>query len=60
MQETLVRSLGCEDPLERGKGYPLQYSGLENCMDCTVHRVAESQTQLNDVHKRKIKRYLES
>ena len=25
-----------------GKGYPLQYSGLENSMDCTVHRVAES------------------
>ena len=20
-----------------GKGYPLQYSGLENCMDCIVH-----------------------
>ena len=19
------------------KGYPLQYSGLENCMDCIVH-----------------------
>ena len=23
-----------------GKGYPLQYSGLENSMDCTVHGVA--------------------
>jgi len=22
-----------------GKGYPLQYSGLENSMDCTVHGV---------------------
>ena len=22
--------------------YPLQYSGLENSMDCTVHRVTES------------------
>ena len=22
-----------------GEGYPLQYSGLENSMDCTVHRV---------------------
>ena len=22
-----------------GKGYPLQYSGLENFMDCIVHRV---------------------
>ena len=25
-----------------GKGYPLQYSGLENPMDCIVHRVAKS------------------
>ena len=34
-----------------GKGYPLQYSGLENPMDrgawqATVHGVAESQTHL--------------
>ena len=27
-----------------GKGYPLQYSGLENSMDCIVHRVAKSPT----------------
>ena len=27
-----------------GKGYPLQYSGLENSMDCTVHGVTESDT----------------
>ena len=33
-----------------GKGYPLQYSGLENSMDCIVHAVAKSQTQLNDFH----------
>ena len=26
MQETLVRFLGQEDPLEKGLGYPLQYS----------------------------------
>ena len=25
-----------------GEGYPLQYSGLENCMDYIVHGVAES------------------
>ena len=25
-----------------GKGYPLQYSGLENSMDCTVHGVAKA------------------
>ena len=52
IQETLVRFLGLEDPLEKGQatamekgqatalekwtGYPLQYSGLENCMDCIV------------------------
>jgi len=27
-----------------GKGYPLQYSGLENSMDRIVHGVAKSQT----------------
>ena len=32
-----------------GKGYTLQYSGLENSMDYTVHGVAESQTQLSDL-----------
>ena len=31
-----------------GKGYPFQYSGLENSMDCIVHGVAKSQTQLNN------------
>ena len=25
--------MGWEDPLERGKAYPLEYSGLENSMD---------------------------
>ena len=33
-----------------GKGYPLQYSGLENSMDCIVHGVAKSQTWLSDFH----------
>ena len=33
-----------------GKGYPLQYSGLENSMDCTVHGVAKSRTQLSHFH----------
>ena len=28
MWEAWVQSLGWEDPLEKGKGYPLQYSGL--------------------------------
>jgi len=27
-----------------GTGYPLQYSGLENSMDCIVHGVAKSGT----------------
>ena len=41
--ETWVRSLGWEDPLEKVKAtYLLQYSGLENPMDCIVHGVAES------------------
>ena len=31
-----------------GKGYPLQYSGLENSMDCIVHGVPKSQTRLSD------------
>ena len=26
-----------------GKGYPLQYSGLENSMDCIVHGVASKE-----------------
>ena len=34
----------------KGNSYPLQYSGLENSMDCIVHGVAKSQTQLNDFH----------
>ena len=89
MQETPVRFLGQEDPLEKGqathssvlglpcgsagkefahnegdlglipglvrspgegKGYLLQYSGLENSMDCIVHGVSKSLTRLSDVH----------
>ena len=38
MLETCVRSLGWEDPLEKGKAtYPLQYSGLENSLGFIVH-----------------------
>ena len=33
-----------------GKGYPLQYSGLESSMDYTVHGVPKSQTQLSNFH----------
>ena len=31
-----------------GKGYSLQYSGLENSMDCIVHGVTKIQTRLSD------------
>ena len=89
MQETPVRFLGREDPLEKGyashssilsfpcgsagkesacsvedlgsipglgrspgegKGYSLQYSGLENSMDCIVHGVPKSWTWLSGFH----------
>ena len=33
-----------------GKGYTLQYSGLENSMDYTVDGVAKSQTRLSNFH----------
>ena len=48
-----VGDLGSVPGLERsrgeGKGYPLQYSGLENPMDCMVHG-SQSQTRLSDFH----------
>ena len=44
MQETWVRSLGWEDHLDEGKGYPPQNSGLENSVDYIVLRVAKSRT----------------
>ena len=33
-----------------GKGYPVQYAGLESAMDCIVHGVKKSQTGLSDFH----------
>ena len=33
-----------------GKGYPLQYSSLENSMGCIVHGVTKSWTWLSDFH----------
>ena len=49
-----VRDLGLIPELGKfpgeGKGYPLQYSGLENSMDCIVHGVAKSQTRLCNFH----------
>ena len=44
----LITGLG-RSPGE-GKGYPLQYSGLENSMDCIVQGVAKSQTKQRDCH----------
>ena len=44
----LIPELG-RSPRE-GKGYLLQYSGLENFMDCIVYGVTKSQTGLNDFH----------
>ena len=32
-----------------GNGCSLQYSGLQNFMDCIVHEVEKSQTQLSDL-----------
>ena len=47
-----VGDLGWEDLLEKGKAThsTLQYSSLDNSMDCTVHGVAKSQTWLSDFH----------
>ena len=33
-----------------GKGYSLQYSGLENSMDCIVHGVTKSRKRLSEFH----------
>ena len=33
-----------------GNSYPLQYSGLENSMDCIVHGIEKRQTRLSDLH----------
>jgi len=45
---SLIPGLG-RSPGER-KGYPLQYSGLENSLDCIVHGVAKSWTQPSSFH----------
>ena len=50
MWDTWLRCLGWEDTPEKGKAYPLQYSGLENSVDCIVHGLPKSQTRLSDFH----------
>ena len=42
----LIPRLGRSSGKERG--YPLQYSGLKNSMDCIVHGVTKSWTQLSN------------
>ena len=49
-RETWVQSLGLGESPGEGKVYPLQYSCLENSMDCMVHGVAKSWTRLSDFH----------
>ena len=46
--ETQVWSLGWEVSPGEGNGYPIQYSGLENFMDCTVHSDTKSWTRLSN------------
>ena len=50
----IAGDLGCIPGLGRspgeGKGSPLQYSGLENPIDCIVHGVAKRYTRLSDFH----------
>ena len=51
--EDPAQSLGQEDSPEKGNGYSLQYSSLENSMDrgvwqATVHGVRKHQTWLSD------------
>ena len=50
MRETWVQSLGWEDPLEKEKAAQIQYSGMENSMDCIVHGVTKCRTQLSNFH----------
>ena len=40
---------GLERSVGEGKGYLLQYSGLENTMDCIVHEVAKSNHEEKDM-----------
>ena len=61
-QETWIRSLGWEDPLEEGMPPPLQYCFLEIPMDrgawwATVHGIAESNmTESAHAHTCKMRR----
>ena len=52
MQETWVRSLGWEDPLEKGKS--THSSILAWRIPWTIHGVTKSQTQLSDLKNKKV------
>ena len=41
---------GLQSSLGEWIGYPLQYSGLENSMDCIIHGVTKSRTRLSYFH----------
>jgi len=49
-----LRDLGSVPGLARSpeerNGYPLQYSGLDNSMECIAHGVTKSWTQLSGFH----------
>ena len=55
MQETWVWTLGWEEPPGEEKGYPHQYSGLENSTDWNKpwgieHGVTKNRTWLSHIH----------
>ena len=50
MWETWVQIPGLGRSSGQWNGYPLQYSGLDNSMDCIVHGVTKSQKQLSSFH----------
>ena len=41
---------GLGRPPGEGKGYPFQYFGLENSMNCRVHGVTKSRIRLSHFH----------
>ena len=50
MQETLVPPLGWEDSLEKGKATHSSNLAWKIPMDCIVHGVTKSRTELSDFH----------
>ena len=42
---------GLERSTGERNGYPLQYFGMENSLDCMVHGVPKNQTRLSDFHR---------